>query len=295
MNAISSARLGGDFSLQNIANQCQRAYDKVANFALKFFQNTLLVIKESISHASTFATVIRKFDKNLLAIIETYRNVPGYFDKFRESLKDTVGILDFLLIVGDVNYFFTTKFWKDSALEIAKNVSLSIVDFGGALLWLEDLGFFDLSKAAQKLGEVKLFAYAPLVVSKIPVLKNVEWLGRAAEKISQVRVFSILTKIRLEKVVDGALYFGYGFLTLSAFQQARESQDKVHTFRAAAIECSYYAAELATSILIGVGLTNVFGLGALAATCVTLSVAKLAYTAINRAELMTENSPPAIA
>lgn len=292
MTAISRAGIGGDFSLQNIADKVLKAYDKVATFALSFFQNTLLVIKEGVSHSSTFATVIRKFDKNLLAIIETYRNVPGYFDKFRETLKDTVGILDFLLIVGDINYFFTTKFWKDSALEIAKNVSLTVVDFGGALLWLEDLGFFDLSKAAQKLGEVKLFSYAPAVIAKIPVLKKVEWLGRAAEKLGQVKVFSILTKIRLEKVVDGALYFGYGFLTLSAFQKAVESQDKEHTFRAAAIECAYYAAELATSILIGVGLTNVFGLGALAATCVALSVAKLAYTAINRAELMIENPTP---
>lgn len=281
----------GDFSINftNILHQVRASIKKVADVAFRTFSDTLLVTKEILNDSGNAGTVIRKISKDLLIFVEMYRSTPGFFDKLREGVKDMGGFMDVVLVAADANYFLKGSFVEDTKSYVAARLAMVVADVGGALLWFEEMGFFDLTKVAQSLGEVRLFKYVPAIVEHIPVIKNMEIAQHVAESLGEVKIFSVLTKISLEKVVNSSVCLVFGFLTLDAFLKMQDTSEAHKYLKTVlGIDSAYYAAELALTLAAFVGVTNVFGLGVLAASCVGLCVGKVVYSVIHKEQLAND-------
>lgn len=253
---------------------CTKAIANVFKVAM---QNLLRCIAEPTTNTDALATVFRKINNHVLALVEKIRHIPGYFDSFRKSLGNTINCIDFLQTATSIHYFFSKQFLKDSKAFVAARVGILIADVGGAVLWLRSMGFSVFSKTAETVGNFRVFGFVPKVISVIPGLRNIEAVKNCAQAIGNLRIFSPLAKIPLGFVVTRALALGYTFFAIDAFKRMINKESATCEKRQAAIEFARFVGEVLLDALILAGVTSIVGLGVAGGTVAGLALGTILH------------------
>jgi hypothetical protein len=272
------------------------ATDAAANAVLKSVQVTVTTISNIAADTNTVATLYRKLEKHVIEFIEHVNEFPGAFGKMAGTMKKAVAFVDFVQLAGDVNYVVNQKYKEqtdekgcvtklaDSNAMMAAHAAMATADAGGALLWMQELGFLNLSKTAQALGEVKLFSFVPKAVASVSALHNIEIIDRAAQAIGNFKVFGHLAKLSCLTVTLRALDLMYAFFALDAAQRIIKAPSTTHR-TSASLDLSSYISELVLSALLLAGVTNIVGLGIAGTTCIVTALTSFAYRVSHQAEL----------
>lgn len=241
---------------------------------------------------NALASVFRKVDGFILNAVEVIRNIPGYFNAYGQSLHQAIGVIDTLQVAGDVDYFYNKKYKGNSDLSFASHVALAVTNAGGAVLWLNELTFINLSKAASTIGEtrafsalaslkeVRLFSYVPKVVARIPGVSQLPRVQAAASVIGELRVFSPLFKITMNSFVLRSLTLTYALMAAESFQRWMQPGNEAQ-MRQAGLDFGWFTSELVIDAAVTFGMTNVIGLGALATACAALAASTVIHRAYN--------------
>jgi hypothetical protein len=241
---------------------------------------------------NALTSVFRKLDGFIFKAIEVIKDIPGYFDVYGKAVHQGVGVIDTLQVAADVDYFFNKKYKDDSGLSFASRVALAVTNAGGAILWLNDLAFINLSKAANVIGQtrvfravatlkdVRVFSYVPKLVAFIPGVSNLPRVQAAAAAIGELRVFSPLFKITMGSFVLRALTLTYTLMAAEAVQRWMQPGNEAQT-RQAGLDFSWFASELVLDAALTFGMTNVIGLGALATACAALAASTVIHRTYN--------------
>lgn len=254
-----------------------------AKAVVTLFTETVNFTAIATEDSGTLSFICRKLDRHILAMIQQLGNAPtDYFKRLSTSLKSVMGVLDFAQVAVDIDYFVQKKFKKDNNVTVCGKISLAISDVGYALLWLQELGLTNLSKAAAAISNAKIFSFVPAVVSSIPPLRNLSHLQKAAASVGNIRVFSFVDKISLHTIAETTLGLAYMFFAVKAYQNFAKAITEKDTsgMTSAVLEGFYLASELAIDGLLLAGYTNILGLGVMAATSVVLAVSSLAYRSL---------------
>lgn len=272
------------------------ATNAAANAVVKTVQVTIKSISEVTSDTNAVATFYRKMEKHVIEFIEHINEFPGSFGKMAGTLKKAVAFIDFVQLAGDLNYVVNKKYKEktdekgnviklaDSKAMIAAHAAMATADAGGALLWMQDLGFLNLSKTAEALGQVKLFSFVPNAVASVPSLQKIGFIERAAQAIGNFKVFGHLSKLSCLTVTLRALDLMYAFFALDAAQRIIKAPNATHR-TSATLDLSSYISELVLSALLLAGVTNIVGLGIAGSTCIVTALTSFAYRVNHHEEL----------
>lgn len=279
-NCISKISAWSGRSISLIENGAKSISCKIVHLA----QNVLVGLSALCEDTNALAALFRKLDKHVLRMFEQTARIPGYFDKFADSIRSTTGVIDFVQVAADADYFFNGKFKDDNKLSISAKIALTITDVGGSLLWLEEMSFFTLSKAAASIGNVRIFSFVPKLISSIPVIRDFAGLQRLAATIGNARIFSWISKISLGFIVERALTIGYLFLAAESIQRLIQPGNSYQKTQAS-LDLASYVSELALDALLTIGVTSVIGLGAVGSVCITFALSSFAYKLFHQDEL----------
>lgn len=269
--AISRAKFQAGACVNKVVDITETVFVKIGNL--------FLLTNET-------AAVCRKLQKYTLNMIAHITNTHGKYDRLLDIFRRYVAFVDFVQFAGDVDYF-VNKGWKasyrensdhsidykpaDSKTLICSRIAMAIADVTGAFLWLESMAFINLSKAAAAVANVRIFSYVPQVVASIPVLCEISALEKAANALGNLRVFSFATKISPLSLCLRSLDLMYAFFALDAAQRVVNAETRTHRI-SAGFDLSSYLADLTLSAVIGFGVTNVFALGLMGASCIALAL-----------------------
>lgn len=230
------------------------------------------------------AAACRKLHKHSLHLIGHLTKSPEKFGKLIKILSSYVGYIDFLQVAADVDYFVRGKFKKENFLQVGAHIACFVANVGGALLWLEDMAFINLSKATTAIGNWRAFEFVPKVLSTIPVLRDMTVLQKAAKAIGELRVFSVLTKVSPLTIVLRAIDLAYAFLAIEAANRLIKSEKKEQKI-SAGLDLSSYVAELVLSAVILAGVTNIIALGSIGGGCIVLALSAFLYRSAHEKQL----------
>lgn len=248
------------------------------------------------SDAPALAGVFRKLDQHVLRFFEHLGDSKGKLGQFSKFLGRNVAFIDFFQLVGDVNYFAAGRFKekrnelgeiekpRDKNIVIAGKLGFFAADFGGALLWLQEMSFISLSKAAVAIGEVRVFSFVPKAISSIPLLRDVSGLQRVANAVGEFRAFSFVKNLSCLSLTLRALDLAYALFAVEAGQRLLNAENKNQAI-SAGLDLSSYLAELTLNAIVFAGVTNVIGLGIVGVTCITFAVASFLYRVTHEKEI----------
>jgi hypothetical protein len=268
--------------------RCVRFVEKAVNCTLHgitaLVQKVFYGLSALAGDSNALAAFFRKLDKHVLRMMEHVGNLPGYFNRFGAAIRSAVAVIDFAQVAADIDYFINGKFKQDNKINIAGRVAACVADVGGALLWLEEMSFYSLSKAAAAIGNVRIFSFVPKVVSIIPGVRNCTRLQSVAATVGNLRVFSFITKISLGFVAERALTLAYAFFAIESFKRLIEPGTGIQKVQAS-LDLASYSAELALDALLTVGVASTVVLGIAGATCLTLALASFLHKVSHEKEL----------
>lgn len=286
-----------------IQNWCGRGISSVRNAGSMIGSNLLNVTQKAFvglnfitADSSATAGVFRKLNQYVLNFFEHLSGARGSLSKFSTFIGHQVAFIDFVQLASDINYFVCGKFReeKDSNGEIVKprdhgivvggRVAFFTAGIGGALLWLQDISFISLSKAAAAIGEARIFSFVPSVISSVPILRDLPKLQNFAKAVGEFRVFSFIKNFRCLSVTLRALDLGYTLFAVEATRRLITASNQAQAI-SAGIDLSSYLSELVLSALVFAGVTNVVGLGVVGATCIALTVSSFLYRITHNNEI----------
>jgi hypothetical protein len=277
-------------SAQDVTNWCGHSVIAVKERALDVGKAVVSAVQSVFARLgdlqmSTYelACFFRKIERYLLCAVESAKSA-----HIAKVLINYIAFIDFVQLARDIDYFVNAR-WKgmhddkggivskrDGIAAIAANVMSLVADIGGALLWLEEMAFFNLSKAAAAVGNVRLFGAVPELIASVPCLRDIKTLTQAADAVGNLRVFSFLTKISPLFITLRALDLMYVFFTVDAVQKLMHAENHYQKM-SEGLYLSSYVSEMALSALLMAGVTNPIGLGVAGTTCLTLALAAFLY------------------
>jgi hypothetical protein len=241
----------------------------------------------SVLAADSFmiATIGRKLSNQVLNLCEYIKGAPGSLLKFAQIIKHSVAAIDFVQIASDVHYFVFSKGASHAdGLTLTGRIALFAANIGGALLWLQDMGFIVLKNTAAKLGEVRLFSFVPKAISSIPVVREFKALQTVAKAIGELHVFNFVKKLSLLPLVLRGLDIGFACFAVDAAMKLWKADSQVKAV-SMALDLSTYLSELFLSAIIYVGVTNVVALGVAGTACIAFATFSYLYKAGYEKEL----------
>lgn len=271
-------------SATHVSTWYGRTVKTVKDNVESFFAKIVFVAQKSLNalgnlgtDPNSIATIFRRLNGQVFDAIEQLAKIPGFFGKLRGSSGSFVGYVDALQVTGDVKYFAKGEHKTDNSITVASRISLFVANAGWTLMWLQEMSFLSLSKAAAALGEVRLFSFVPKVISCIPYVRDVSSLQRFASTVGEIRVFGIFNKLSMGVVAGRALTLFYVFSAVDAIRSLVNADNSKAVKIQAGLDLSYYIAELTLDALLTVGVTNVLGLGAVGAISIVAAVTGLVY------------------
>lgn len=271
-------------------------FSKVGSSIFGAIQKTISVANLIASDSSSTANILRKLDHHVLRLIEYVKGSPGSLSKFQLFIRHNIAFVDFAQLGSDIHYLATGRLKevyndkgqlekeKDNSIIIAGRTACFTANVGGALLWFNEIGFLSLSKAAEVIGEVRLFSAVPSIISSIPSVKDMPKLQSIAKTIGEFRAFSFIKHTSCLFITLRALDFMYAFFAIDAGRRLLNADSKVKAI-AAGLDLSSYFAELTLSAVLLAGVTNVVGLGIAGTTCISLAASSFIYKAVHDKEV----------
>jgi hypothetical protein len=282
--AVNGIARGVVYAAKGTANGAVFATSSIIKLTQAIFSSISLVVADTPMVAGIF----RKLDQHVLRFLEEVKNAPGSLSRFQLFIKHNVSFIDFVQLVSDVDYLAMGRFkekrnengeivkTRDSNFLITGKASILAADVGGALLWLQEMGFYKLSNVAATMGEVRLFSAMPQAVSSIPVVRDLAQAHAIANVIGELRVFSFVKNLNCLFVTLRALDLAYACFAIDAgrrFFSAENINQKI----SAGLDFSSYLSELILSASLLAGATSVVGLGLGASTCIGLALTSFLY------------------
>jgi hypothetical protein len=251
------------------------------------------IFKDSCATASVF----RKLDQYTLRLIEHINHAPGSLSQFQLFLRRNVAFIDLAQLAADIHYAVSGRFKevynakedkfekeKDNALMVTGKLAALAANTGGALLWFNEMGLVSLSKAAEVIGETRIFSAVPSILSSIPALKDFPKLHTVAKAIGEFRVFSFIKHTSCLFVTLRALDLMYTCFAVDAGNRLLNADSRIKAI-SAGLDLSSYLAELTLSAMLLAGVTNVVGLGVFGTACIVLAASSHIYRAANEKEV----------
>lgn len=263
-------------------------FSTVAHGVFGAIQKQISGVQYIVTDSPATAGVFRKLDQHVLRLIEYVNNAPGSLTQFQLFIRRNVAFIDFVQLGADIHYFATGRLKetinangevekeKDNYIMMSGKLSAFAANIGGSLLWFSEMGFLSLSKAAETIGEVRLFSVVPTIISSVPALKDYSGLQKIANTIGEFRVFGFLKHTHCAFVTLRALDLMNAFFAIDAGRRLLSAESKIKAI-SAGLDLSSYLAELTLSAIILAGVTNVVSLGVLGASCITLAVSSFIY------------------
>jgi hypothetical protein len=265
-------------------------------FAVTSLQGILKGTHLIAADSNAIAAVFRKLDQHVLKFCEYMSDAKDSLGRCSHFLKSQVAFIDFVQMASDVYYFGCGKFREernekgeitkqaDAGVLVAAKVSLSLANTGGNFLWLNEMGFFSLSKAAAAIGEVRLFGIVPKAVASIPALREMSSLQSVAKSIGEFKAFGFIKHVSLLPLVLRGLDLGYALLAIDASNRLAVAINDAQVI-SASLDLSAYLSELVLSAMVLIGITNVISLGLAGATCIALAASSFLYRATHQQEI----------
>lgn len=264
----------------DVRNGAKYVSDTCLNVVHHIFRTAGAVAADS----NALANALRRINKQILVLVESLRNTPGYFDVLRKDLSSIIGVVDLIQIASDINYFVKGKFKESSLAVFCGKVTFAFVNTGVVMLWTEQFKLVSWSKVAQSIGELRLFSYLPAITSSLPYLRESAKLQSFAAAVGEVRLFSFVAKIPLLSTVQRLVTLGYSFLAINAIQRLFNAKNEFAR-TSAGLDCGNYLSEVALDALIVAGVTNIITLGAVGGACLTFGLSSFIYKHYHQNEL----------
>lgn len=291
VNTTSVARWGG-----HCVSVVTGGVSAIGLLMLASVQYPLQGIHSIAADSNAIAAVFRKMDQHVLKCFEYLTDAKGGLNRLSNFLKSQVAFIDFTQMASDIYYFGCGKFreqrnergeivkQKDPDLVVAAKVSLSLANTGGNLLWLQEMGFLSLSKAAATIGEVRLFSAVPKIVSSLPVLRDMPALQNVAKSIGEFKAFGFINHVSCLPLVLRGLDLGHALLAIDASNRLAMAINDAQMI-SASLDLSTYLSELVLSAMVFVGVTNVISLGIAGMACITLVASSFLYRISHEKEI----------
>lgn len=259
-------------------------------------QKVIVAASDITGDSCATASILRKLDHHVLRWIEHIKNAPGSFSQFQQMIRRSVCFIDLAQICADVHYVATGRFKevinekgqvekeKDNDIMIAGKLAGLAANTGGALLWFNEMGMISLTKAAETIGEVRLFSAIPSLISSIPALNDFPKLHAIANAVGEFRAFSFVKHTSCLFVTLRALDFMYACFAVDAAQRLMNADSRIKAI-AAGLDLSSYLSELTLSAIMLAGVTNVVSLGVVGTTCIAFAVSSFLYKVANEQEI----------
>ena len=261
-----------------VSEQLIEATYAVGDIVANFFKGAKLLLQD----VNKFEQCCAKFDR-IFTMIDTVKNT-NYFSKLKVSLGAAGGCLNLAQLAGTVDYFINNRFKQEWWPLIAGNVSIAVVNVGWAMMWLQEMSLFTLSKAAEVVGNVKVFSFMPKLVESVPCFRASIAMQNIAKSMGELRIFSCITKISIGTFVSSALAIGYGFFAIDAFHRLFVTACNHEQTTHAALDASHYVAEVLYGVL-ALSCTNVIVLGVAAGVAFSLGLSAFMYKIVREKEL----------
>lgn len=274
----STQRSVGSYASQSyaiVSHECSHTVSKLTSLA----QNIFLVGSSIVCDTNTVASIFRKLDRHVIKGIEHLAQVPGNLEKLTHSLRHAVGLIDFVQVFTDIDYFHNRKFEKDRTLSCLAKISVTVADFGGAVLWLEELSFLHLSSIAQSMAEIRVFSFVPKALestSKLLGMGPASVFSKIAVKIGEVRIFSFMTMTSMTFIATRALTLTYIFLAIDSVHRLINPGTEIEKTQAS-LDLALYLAELVLDALMTMGVTNLLVMGVTGVGAIALVIASFSY------------------
>lgn len=258
---------------------CGRGISAVGNGICKFSgfmantaQQTIRGLSLVCADPNAIASAFRKVDPHLLSFYERLSGAKDAVKNCAGSIKCHVAVIDFFQVVADIYYFACRKFReeknekgevvkaRDNGLVIGGRLSLAAANFGGAFLWLKELGCFSSG------------------------LQSMPRLQKAAACVGNLRVFSFLGRVSCLSLVLRGLDLGYSLLAIDAARRVGTAVNSAQK-TSACLDLSSYVSELVLSAMVFAGVTSVVGLGVAATVCVVFATSSFLYRAMHDKEM----------
>jgi hypothetical protein len=251
--------------------------ETIASRSICTAQKVLSLTGSVVSDPNALAGIFRRLNCQVIYALEEMKKIPtGCFSKLRAASHHFVGAVDAVQAADDLKYFYEGEYKEDSTLNVGRHTAIFAANVGGTLLWLEEMSFISLSRAAKAIGEVRLFSFVPKVIASIPLTKHVPGLQHAAASLGKVRLFSGFNRLSMGLFAGSALTLYYLFSALESLKRIIKdgaASDKTQ----ARLDLSYYASELTLNAMLIAGLGSVGGFGVLGATCIATGLASFAH------------------
>lgn len=193
----------------------------------------------------TAASVFRKIEKQVIPLIEQIQNSPYRYEKLKSVLGSVLGIIHSIQIAVGIDYFAKAKFKCDPPLKVSGNAMMFIAHVGEGFLWLKSIGLIHL--------------------------KNI------SNTLSLIPVFNMVTKIKLNSIVNQSLTLSYAFFAMHSLSIiANPATDAKKTL--AKYELAQNSAELTLNLMLMCGVTNIPSLGIMGLICIGLGVSSLYHS-----------------
>ncbi len=268
-------------TLHGISNKLQQVIGGVNNAVVFLFSS----IKFINNDVNKFEQCCTKLGSYVIVMIEQLSNAPNYFSKLKRVLGATADNLNLVMLIGSIDYFFNARFQGQDKLTIAAMTTLAVVNVGGALMWLQQMGFCTLSTIAAAIGEVRVFSFVPAIVSNIPFLSNYTSLQAFAVRLGEARIFSCITSISIGTFVSKTLMLCYGFLAVEAFTRLFTQGETTVYKTAAGLDAIHYVAEVVFGGLVLSSAVGTIGLGITGGGCLFLTLTAFIYNITHSEEL----------
>lgn len=272
-NSISSSSTWYGHIVNEVKDRTHELCSKIASCV----QQTLDVLGALIIDANTVGTIFRRLNGQVYNMLAKLKLVVCPLGKLKRATGHLVGWVDTLQVVGHVDYFGAKKYKNESDIKVASRVAICVADVSGALLWMQELRFISLSKAATSLGNIRLFSFIPKVITAIPLVRNISSLQHVAAYVGEIRVFGVFNKLSMCFIANGALALFNAFSAINAIQTISKASFSAQEKTQAALNLSYHLSELTLAALIAGGVTSAIGLGVVGTASIVTAVARLAY------------------
>lgn len=206
------------------------------------------------------------------------------FVKLQGALCTVAGCFNLAQIANTIDYFINGRFKKDCKAVILGHIAFGVVTVSCALAWLAEMSVLSLSKAANTIGDLRIFSFVPKVVKNIPGLCDSVPFQKFAKSVGELRIFSCITKISIGVVISASVAIAYGFFAIEAFTRYFEAGANDVQKTSAALDATRYVFEVGYGVL-GLCTTNVITLGVAAGVVLTMGITAFVYKVLRENEL----------
>lgn len=247
----------------------------------KIYDTTHLTLRSFswiASDANALASVGRKFDKQVVRSLEYMMRMPGCLCKLQGSVNHAVGLIDSAQVLADVHYFNTKQYLNDRIYGVASKVFFTVADVTGAMLWLQEMHFFNLGQISVAISNIRVFSFVPKAAAATSRLFGINSLRLAgvAAYVGEIRIFKFVKGVSIGFISCRALTLAYILAAADSVHRLMVTETRTEKTQAA-LDLAAYLSELVLDGLMTFGVANLTVVGGAGVVAICLVAASFVY------------------